>query len=73
MNIIDCLLKTYNHWISNSDFYPFTLQSIINNYRKQLTLNETYLIQKNINDTFKKIFTSEELEWIRTITNESSK
>jgi hypothetical protein len=45
-NIIDCLTVTRKHWIPFNDLWPFVLQHIVNDYKKQLTPEEIELTKE---------------------------
>jgi hypothetical protein len=45
-NIIDCLKRTREHWEPFNDLWPFTLQHIVNEYKKQLTSQEIELTKE---------------------------
>lgn len=45
-NILGCLERTRKYWEPFIDFYPFVLQHIVDEYKKQLTPEETELMNR---------------------------
>jgi hypothetical protein len=61
MHILNCLAKTRKYWEAGEDFYPFVLQSIVNKYKKQLTISELELTEEMLfQDEDKEVFVSGE-------------